>query len=258
MSDIGVLTTTFYKSMEELRFHLACQLVGNAIAVGHGVMVVDGSPDAAIGRSFLWLGAAVLPQTASGLGRSRRELFRHALDQGSHRGLLPQIFLWTEEKVDLVRWIPRIAAPIERGEADIVIPARTDQSWASYPAFQIESEKAANAVYAEVTGNAFDAMFGPVAYSRRMGSYFAECNPKERYGAADNYIQHVAPLEAMADGARVVSVPVDFFYPSAQKAEEEAALSEAMREKRRRQFEDCTQTYRLVAAALGLPKRKNS
>lgn len=255
MSNVGVLTTTFYRNTEELRFHLACQLVGNAIGVGHCVMVVDGSPDIAIARSFRHLGAATLLQTAAGMGPSRRELFRHALDTQSHRGLLPQIFLWTEEKVDLIRWIPQIVAPIERDEADIVIPARTDLSWASYPASQVKSEKAANAVYAEVTGNAFDAMFGPVAYSSRVGNYFASCNPKERYGAPDTYIQHVAPLEAMTDGFKVVSVPVDFFYPPAQKAEEEAALSEAMIAKRRRQFEECTLTYRLVAAKLGLPKK---
>lgn len=253
MGNVGVLTTTFYRSTEELRFHLACQLVGNAIAVGDHVMVVDGSPDAAVSRSLRWLGAAVFSQTASGMGPSRRELFRQALDPQSHRSSLPQIFLWTEEKVDLVRSIPKIVAPIERGEADIVIPERTPLSWASYPAFQVESEKAANAVYAEVTGNAFDVTFGPVAFSLKMLPLFAVCNPKERYGASDTYIQHIAPLEAMAGGARVASVPVDFFYPAAQRAEEEAA-SEAMREKRQRQFEDCTSTYRLAAAALGLPK----
>jgi hypothetical protein len=59
-------------------------------------------------------------------------------------------------------------------------------------------------------------------------------------------------MEAMADGYRVVSVPVGFLYPPAQKAEEESALSEAMREKRKRQLEECTHAFRVVAEALKL------
>lgn len=253
MTSIGVLTTTFYKSTEETRFHLACQMIGNSVAVGHDVIVVDGSPDPIIGEAFQQIGAIVFRQTAQGMGASRRELFQWTSRHIPLRQALLDIFLWLEpEKVDLIRWIPQIIVPIQRGEADIVIPALTDEGHLSRPAFQTSSEQEANAVYAEMTGRAFDVMFGPVAFRREMLRYFITCNPKERYGCPDTYIQHIAPMEAMAAGYRVVSVPVGFLYPPAQKAEEESALSEAMREKRRRQLEECTNAFRVVAEALKL------
>lgn len=255
MVQIAVLTTTFYKSTDETRFHLAAQMIGNAIAVGHSVIVVDGSPDDAIGESLRRLGARVFKQTAQGMGASRRELFTLAGDPQTYgsSAALPSYFIWLEpEKVDLVRWIPEIIDPIRRGGADIVIPARTEEGYASCPAFQAKSERQANVVYADATGKDFDVMFGPVAYNLATHGFFATCNPKERYGAHDTYIQHVAPLEAMADGYSVVSVPVGFLYPPAQKAEEEAVLSDAMRAKRRLQLDECTHAFRVVAGVLKL------
>ncbi|MBI4049943.1 MAG: hypothetical protein HY398_00670 [Candidatus Doudnabacteria bacterium] len=243
---IALLTMTYYANVEETRFHLACQMLGNAKAVGYMTAVLDGSPDDLVSLAFERIGTVIFKQTAQGMGPARRELF---LKASANK---PGIFLWSEEKPDIVRLIPQIVEPIARGWADIVIPFRTDKSWESYPAYQAESEKAANAVYAEVTGRPFDAMFGPVAFRREMLHYFYECNPAEQFGTHDTYIYHIAPLVAMAAGARVVSVPVDFYYPSVQKAEELAALNDAIREKRKRQFEECTANYRAAAAALNL------
>lgn len=180
------------------------------------------------------------------MGPARRELFGLAGDYSA------DIFFWTEEKPDIVRLIPQIVAPLEQGEADIVIPSRTEESWNSYPDFQIESEKAANAVYAEVVGRPFDPMLGPVAFTRAMLHYFAECNPAVRFGAPDTYTHHIAPLVAMAEGARVVSVFVDFHYPSVQKAEELATFNDVIREKRKWQSDGCSASYRSAAKALKL------
>ncbi len=248
MNNITILTTTLYRQNTETRFHLACQLVGNAVAMGYDVVVVDGSVDPAIGRALSKIGAKVHRQAGEkGMGNQKRKLFRMVVNDDSKAN----IFLWTEpEKADLIRWIPQIVAPIQRGEADLVIPSRTQASYASYPAFQVESERQINAVFAEVTGKNFDVAFGPVVFGRRVLSYFAECYPAKRFGVADNYIQDTARLEAMADGYKVVSAPVDFFYPPAQKTEEETTLFEIMREKRRRQLEELTHTFRVVGQAL--------
>lgn len=255
MAQIAVLTTTSYRSKAETRFHLAAQMMGNAIAVGHSVIVVDGSPDPTVAESFRRIGAVVFPQTAQGMGPSRRELFALAANPRTYgsSAALPAYLIWIEpEKADLVRWIPNILDLVRRDEADIVIPARTRESYMSCPTFQAQSEQAVNAVYAEVTGKPFDVMFGPVAFRQDMLPFFTNCNPKERYNAHDTYIQHVAPMEAMAAGCRVVSIPVDFFYPLAQETEEESSLSTAMRAKRKRQLEECTNAFRVVAEALKL------
>ncbi len=252
MNNVTILTTTLYQQVTEIRFHLACQLVGNAIAAGYDVVVVDGSVDSAISHALVKIGSRVHRQAGeNGMGNQKRELFNMVANTGNET----DIFLWTEpEKADIIRWIPKIVAPIQRGEADLVIPDRTQASYASYPAFQVKSERQINAVFTEVTGKNFDVAFGPVAFGRRVLSYFAECYPARRFGVADNYIQDTARMEAMAAGYRIVSVPVDFFYPPAQKVEEETTLFEVMREKRQRQLKELTHTYHVMAEALKLKK----
>ena len=224
------------------------------MGAGYHVLVVDGSPDPAIGQAFTKIGANVHTQTAQVMGGSRRKLFRLAIEvNGSGQA---GIFLWIEpEKVDLIRSIPKIVSLLERGGADIVIPSRTQESWESYPRFQVTSEQKANTVYLEVIGKPFDPMFGPVAFDRRVAEYFALCNPAKQFGAVDGYIQHFAPLTAMKEGCKVVSVPVDFYYPLAQRIEEETGFREEMKKKRELQLDQLTTGYRLAAKSLGLPVR---
>lgn len=251
---ITVLTTTFYQSTTELRFHLACQLVGNAIGAGHDVVIVDGSPDDTVYEAFKKIGARVYKQTSRDMGGSRRELFKIALDCNDEKS----IFLWVEpEKVDVIRLIPKIIAPLEQNEAEIVIPSRTQKSWESYPTFQVASEQKANFVYLETIGKPFDPMFGPVAYKRGVAAFFAECNPAQEFGATDGYIQHFAPLNAMAKGScNIISVPVDFYYPLAQRIHEESGILDEMIRKRQWQLDQLVAGYRLAAKALDFPKRE--
>ena len=251
---IGVLTTTFYRSPGELRYQMAQRTITKAIAAGHPVIVVDGSPDDGISQSFRKVGAMVFKQQARGMGPSRRELFTHAGKPEIYDAGLPDVFVWLEpEREDLVRWLPMIAKPIQDGEADIVIPERTETSWASYPAFQIESEQTVNQVYAAVTGRRDDMTFGPLAFPFALSSLFGDCNP-ERYGGYDTYIQQIAAMEAMARGCRVWSVPVDFIYPPEQKQEEEITKRDDMLYYRWWNAMQFTKTICLTARALGLVK----
>lgn len=246
---IIVLTTTFYNNKSETRFHLACQLIGNAVAAGYDVIIVDGSADPSIRNAFVKIGASVHSQMAQGMGNSRRELFAIAANTNSDKQ--PKIFLWVEpEKVDLIRSIPKIVTPIERGRASIVIPSRTEKSWGSYPQFQVSSEQEANAAYLKVVGKPFDPMFGPVAFEDKIAAHFAICNPAKEFGATDSYIQHIATLTAFANGNIVRSVPVDFFYPLVQRVEEESELRDEMLRKRQSQLDQLVNDYHIVAKAL--------
>ena len=128
----------------------------------------------------------------------------------------------------------------------------TKKSWESYPEFQVASEQKANVVYGEVTGKPLDPMFGPVAFNSNVVHHFATCNPAEQFGAADGYVQLFAPLTAMATGWSVVSVPVDFYYPLAQRIEEESGLREEMFKKREWQLDQLVAGWRLAAKSLGL------
>ena len=82
-----------------------------------------------------------------------------------------------------------------------------------------------------------------------------KCDPKNGYGIVDAYIQNVAAMEAIADGFKAVSVPVDFIYPEAQKVEEEITLFPIMRDKRQKQFDELTNIFYVVTDKL---KLKNS
>ncbi len=250
MSDVVVLTTTLYRSTDELRFDLACRMVGSAIGHGYGVLVVDDSSDSLVSERLSRTGAIVCSATSKGMAHGRRQLFTFA--DGARAA---DFFLWTEpEKDDLIRLVPQIMAPLRSGEADIVVVGRTEASWATCPSLQVKSERRANAIYREATGLDVDVFRGPVAFNRRALPFFRLCDPM-KYGAATGYIQHVAPLEAYAAGFKVVGVNVDFYYPLAQRAEEEGPLAEEMKLKWPRQFAECTDAYRKAARALGLPKK---
>ena len=250
---VAVLTTAFYKdplNADRVRYKLARDLVKGAVLASHTVLIVEGSPVAMPSRAFAKAGAIVVNETAHGIGPSRRQLFTAG-------GELPpaiRAFLWTEiEKEGLIQFIPMIVGPLLADEADIVLLQRV--SLASYPAFQAETETIADQVFQEVTGirNA-SPMFGPVGFNRRALYLFTACDPYVLFGGHDTYIQHVPPIYAKARGLRVAVVTVDFTYPPLQRAEEEGALTDAMRMKRLSQLRECTTNYLLAARDVGFIK----
>lgn len=257
MKSVVVVTTTFYKSMEELRFRLACDMVKAAVAAGHKVVIVDASPIFHIAETLRGLGATVFPQLHKGMGPGRREAFFHAHEVAMKESI--DFIMWTEpEKVDIIRWVEKMIDGLEN--AEIVIPTRSEKAWQSWPSFQKQSEGAANSVYNEVFGTTgFDPMFGPVIFDRSLCQEFAfcYCDPeifgRDATGASlvpDTYIQHYAPVLASLDRVRVCSVEVDMIYPPEQKVEEEGAANEAMLEKRKMQLGTLTTAYRAIARVL--------
>lgn len=246
-----MVTTTFYKSSTELRFQLAQKFVDNATRAGHTVVVVDGSPpdvSPKIQERLRGLGALIHPELHQGMGSSRRQAFFHAHEVALKEGA--GCILWSEpEKHDLIRSVERIVGLIEVGMADIVIPCRSEASWETWPAFQMESEQQANAVYNKALGvTGFDPMFGPVAFSLEMAPHFVLGRQE---GVEDTYVQHYAPIIAyLVYHARVKSVGIDMVYPPEQKALEEGALNDEMREKRRWQLETLMAAYRHLAAPM--------
>lgn len=219
-------------------------MVSEAIRAGHKVVIVDGSPIPEIASTFRTLGAEVYPQLHKGMGPSRREVFFHATEVAWREKI--EYILWTEpEKVDLIRSIPQIIAGLHG--ADIVIVGRVEKSWGTWPAFQVESEKAANAVYNEACGvEGFDPMHGPVAFTLVAAKNFIDCRG-DGGDVPDTYIQHYAPIKARSRGLGVGSVKIDITYPPEQRAEEEGAQNEAMIDKRRWQLETLTKAYRTLA-----------
>lgn len=252
LKNVMIVTTTSYKSVEQKRFGFAKKLLENALKAGYRIAVIDSSPDKRVKKFIESLGlpAQVSTQQGSTMGASRREVF---LDAASQSQRFVKATLWTEaEKYDIINWIPRIVEPILSSKAEIVIPKRSRKSWETFPKYQFASESIANRVYKEATGFDADPTFGPVAFSRKMDELFCECNPYNKWRVEDNYIQHFAPLEALAKGIKVESVEVDFEYPPEQKAEEETVLLKEMIERRLWQLNQLVDGYFKVSKDLGL------
>jgi hypothetical protein len=245
-----VATTTFYKSTDDYRFPFAVETIKNAVADGHTVIIVDGSPLVGIKEYFANLGAIVHDETAKGIGPSRRELYEHIRLYRVQHATTPEIIVWLEpEKDDLIRFIPQIVEPIQQGTARIVVPRRTAAAWESYPKFQRASERTANLCYEFATGLDIDIFFGPVAFHAEMLPYFLNCKPSE-FGAVDNYIQHYAPVFARRDFHKITSVEVDFRYPPKQREVEEGFDLKAMVERRNEQLETLVDGYIKVVRSL--------
>lgn len=252
MKPVIVVTTTFYKSTDELRFRLACDMVGAAVADGHKVVIVDGSPIPQVAETLRGLGAQVFPQLHKGMGPGRREAFFHSYEIAIQDKI--EVILWTEpEKVDLVRWIGKITQPINNRHAPIVIPKRSEKAWETWPAFQRQSEQRANRVYKESFNfdEDLDPMFGPVAFHISRAVDFMMCHMGNAGDEIpDTYIQHYAPLIAHHTGSHIASVEIDMVYPPEQRAEEEGSANEAMLAKRKIQLETLTTAYRAIAKSL--------
>ncbi len=249
-NSVVVAIVTFYKSPEELRFRLACQTITSAVAAGHAVVVVDGSPNQEVKAKFTELGAKVFPELHRGLGPSKRQSYFHAVEicnRESYAGVLAD-----EAEKDLAQFVPEILRPLEEhDDGAVIVPYRTTQGWKSYPLFQQESEQAANEVFEKVTKEQFiDIFFGPVFFTPGAAKHFVVQQPAS-LGFPNTYAQHLGVMLALADGkCEVGTIPIDFVYPPEQLVEEEGTLNDAMKAKRSDQFKTLTDGYRAAGKIL--------
>ncbi len=253
---IVVAIVTFYPNLETLRFKLACQTIGNAIANGHKVVVVDGSPQKGIiEETFEGLGALVFREKFvkdihSGLGTAKRQSLFHAMEIANQCNLAG--VLADEAEKDFSPFIPTLLAKLDSSR-DVVVPARTRAGWESYPEQQIQTEGEANATFCQVTGLAIDIMFGPVLIGVNAMRHFILQNPS-KLGFPNTYAQHLGVLQKIlldADGRdEVHGCEVDFLYPPEQRAEEEG--DKTVEQKRINQRDTLSAGYRSVAKILNV------
>lgn len=248
--NILLLTTTFYPSKDVLRYKIALKTISNAINAGYKILVLDDSPyEAHIPEEFEKLGAIVFKQTEKGLGNSKREIFSLGKRECESNGY--KAVLWLEpEKDDIVRFIPHIAEPIIKNQADISIPFRTEISWNSYPFFQIQSEREGNLALAKILNRSdLDCYFGPIAYSKDSIKYILNMKPVDIGNGKiiDNYIPQYTTTLALRYGARIASVPVDFLYNPKQKYEEDVAMKDEFINKRKQQLFEVSEVHKKLA-----------
>lgn len=220
MANIVIATSTFYKSVEELRCRLALSTVEAAQREGISMYVVDGSPAASgVADALQQVGASVFPEElGSTMGSGRRKVLELAAQTAGEDGVV----VWMEpEKAPLVSFLRQLAEPIFDGHADIVIPARTLEGFASYPVVQAKYEHAGNESFKLLAGKDLDVWFGPRLMNAKGLHHF------RRYdgGRGDRWEAIFIPLlRAIKAGLRVESVSADYRHPSEQTTAEERDL----------------------------------
>ncbi len=203
---LAIVTTTFYKkwfdgdpditNTDKTRGDIAFLTIQKATNLGHQVVVVDGSPvDSPFYQAIRKIpGIKVFDEDAEhrGMDPSRQYGFELASQLEGVKAIL-----WTEpEKEDLIRpeclW-PAVLA-ILRDQYDLVIPARDDAGFATYPDYQVAYEKRANGFFNRILkiitkpkgflefitrklrkGDipSLDAWFGPRVFKPEHLSYFS-------------------------------------------------------------------------------------
>lgn len=252
---IGIATGTFYpqfgfsSSMDALRGELALSMLTCAHK-RHALVVVDGGSDSAFLGALKDRGIPTVAQAAKGISRARQQGY----DALFLNPVINAFVTLEPEKTSFIHHgcVTAAADPILKGEADIVIPARSEEGWESLPPFQRESEQSANAAYSGILrkigwwkGPDLDLFFGPRLFGRSAYHFFTRWHEFQ----PDPLIDSQADMDpsgysdalffplvyALASKMRIVQVEVPYVHPMVQTAVETG--NEEMDQKRKRQRE---------------------
>lgn len=248
MSQITIATTTFYPNVEDLRFKLASRFVQDAVAASHRVVVIDGSPDQAVGEAFDKLGAIVYKQETPGMGPGRREAIGKAAlaEERSCAGEI-RVVAWVEpEKYPVVPFLSGLSDEMKAGGVDLIIPRR--RSLAGYPKYQQLCELRGNWEVGNHTGRPdLDLWFGPRIIGTRAVRHFTQY--RGEWG--DKWDSIFIPVAwALAAKLEVCTTVVDYVHPPEQTSVE--ASDPAMDRKRNEQLETLTNAMGHECRKLGL------
>lgn len=264
-NQIAITSTTFYpnwyrgklksiKHTDKIRGDLALEFINQATKTGYKVVIVDGKSSKSFKKN-----AASNPNI---IFKNRRSPKRSPAKRQSFKiaSQIPdvKVIITTEpEKIDIINSIGKIAAPILKNIAQIVIPKREESSFqSSYPKYQYESEIEGNKLYNEYlrandllkdSDVDLDMFFGPRAFvnDRKILSLFMRkfkikvkkfevesdlFDPEELSNAGFFPI-----VTALKKKLKVESVEIPFTYPKLQKENEEIGSRELFLEKRRNQ-----------------------
>ncbi len=213
---VALVTTTFSKNAEDLRFQLALKTCQEARKAGYPLYIVDGSPDPNMRTLLLEAGAtAVAGEEIRGMGASRRQCFQMGLDSGA------EVIVWLEpEKYPFVSLIGPCAEMIGEGEGkyDIILPSR--KSLQSYPRYQELSELRAIRNIGIITRRPdLDWMFGPRVMSRKGTELLMSYTGQS--GGDTWELLNIPLIWAFQSGIKVGSKLVDYIHPPEQTAAEE-------------------------------------
>ena len=219
MGRILVATTTRYDDTHEIRARLALRMVQAARTLGIRVVTVDSSPNPRMKECLAGNGAEVIRETEGAtMGAGRRQ----ALAYVKNLAAPDDAIVWMDpEKAPLIQFLEEICLPILSSTADIVVPGRSEEGLASYPAVQAAYERCGNASFALLTRRALDVWFGPRAMNRAGVEEFLAYAGE--YGDRWDSI-FIPVVRALKHGLRVGPCVVEYHHPAEQTAAESRDL----------------------------------
>lgn len=244
-----------FKHNDKVRGDLAIETLTRAAKKGYNIIVVDGKSSRTFHKAISDITGLIIGKRRSIKASPAK---RQAIRRASHIAGVEAIVMMEPEKTSLINQIPKIAEPILKEEADVVVPKRQDELFKkTYPDYQYESEVEGNRVYNEelrshelisVHEPDLDFFFGPRAFrnKRNIRSLFTKkyhfsllniTLPKEYFDpeAISNTL-FFPIITALQKKLKVVSVAVPFEYPPTQKANESTGSRRYFIEKRKAQF----------------------
>ena len=257
LKNLIVYTGVFYQDNETYRTRskIWFKTFDNAAKLGIKVVVRNdgGLPAEMLQRIKAYSNITIVekdPSKKNTLGSGRREALQKAKEIADQERIEDPVFLWTEpEKDNLIteKNLLRMISGIREG-ANIVIPERGEKAWGQLPKLQHWLEQRAKKRAKNIVefDDKLDLWFGPEVLDKIGAGYFLDYNAgKNRVDLWDALI--VPVFDAMRDGIKVTSVPVDFLYNQSQIDNES---DESNREIKIKRIEQYTQ----ILKELGDPK----
>ncbi len=211
MTKIAVSGITGYPTRDH-RFEACLRFLHGARTLGIPVYLADTSPE----EIQVELGslAMLVPCPDTSYTSKKIGALQAAVESGATAIIITEL-----EKDGLLPYLEQLYQPILDGQADLVIPERTEVSWDSYPReFQIE--RFALEQIRQFTGRYFDTMLGAFVIHYNLAPRFLNCR-EEMWTWL-----HIPRLEFIRDNPdRVLNIPIDFLYPADQKAAEEGDVT---------------------------------
>lgn len=253
ISDIIIYTSTLYGNDETsiIRSKLCIKMLENARNLGIKVVVKDGGSNAHFISQLTNLKNVVLVQDESAaehksMGEDRRHALRVAMQIAEQEIISQPCFFWTEpEKDSLISAenLQEMMSELTHG-ANIVVPARKEKAWETLPKnqrwFEQRAERRLLKILQESSATGWhkeppDLWFGPKMFDGEGAKYFLGYNKDKN--RADLWDATIVPVvEAIKDGQKVSSIPVDYEYTEDQRDSESGELEDAFTIKRLEQY----------------------
>jgi len=262
---IAITTMTFYprwyrgklssiKHTDKVRGDLAIEFLNKATKDGYQVIVADGKSSKSFRKTILKIPNLILIKRKS---HNRSLAKKQTLLKASKLTNIKVIVISEPEKVSLLSCIDKITLPILENKAEIVIPNRNQILFEeTYPKYQYESETEGNILYNQILKTNgllskqhedFDIFFGPSCFANKKNiislfnhGYNLKIDHSKNlrlFLNSDLYSNslYMPIVLALKKRLRVISLPVDFSYPRAQKDNEDRGSKELFIEKRKNQ-----------------------